>query len=38
MHSLFSLNTEVNNEIKYPFEICVYHLQEALPNNQWQLG
>lgn len=38
MHSLFSLNTEVNNEIKHPFEICTYHLQEALPNNQWQLG
>lgn len=37
-HSLFSLNTEVNNDIKYPFEICIYHLQEALPNNQWQLG
>lgn len=38
IHSLFRLNTEVNNEIKYPFEICIYHLQEAVPNNQWQLG
>lgn len=36
--SYFSLNAEVNNETKYPFEICIYHLQEALPNNQWQLG
>lgn len=37
-HSEFSLNTDVGNEMKYPFVICIYHLQEALPNNQWQLG
>lgn len=37
-HPQFSLNAEVNNDMKYPFEICIYHLQEALPNNQWQLG
>lgn len=38
MHPQFSLNAEVNNNMKYAFEICIYHLQEALPNNQWQLG
>lgn len=34
----FSLKAEVNNETKHPSEICIYHLQEAPPNNQWQLG
>lgn len=34
----FSLSAEVNNETKHSSEICIYHLQEAVPNNQWQLG
>ena len=38
MHSQFSLTAEVNNEMKYSSKICIYHLQKALPNNQWQLG